>query len=402
MARGVNGDASGDLRLVPVTPRPAQPAAAGLISRPSSGRIGSLTGLRGYSAAWVLLYHVQALAPAIHAGWPTDIPLLDQGWAAVDLFFILSGFLLMRAHEREMAQPTRRMLLGFAALRLARVYPLNLVTTGLIALLLASDHAFRSWFQLWDPGHLALVDFLATSALATRWFLPAVGSVNPPVWSLSTEMLGYAAFPLLAWALSRRLQAAHLAALAAAALAALAAIQIGWHRVGVNDMSQDGGALRMATGLGVGVLLWRFRQQAHATLAAWAGPVSAVAALAVTLASLGRAGVLLLPACFAVLILALSFDDGVISRVLSSAPSLFLGRISFPLYLCHLVPLLWLMTVLSQGPTRPAWQAAAALCGVVAFVIMLATLLHVVVEYPAQRWGRARAARRPAPVCRPH
>ncbi len=374
--------------------RPLRPGAD-RVRRESREPIGCLIGLRGWSAVWVLLYHVQVLAPAIHVGWPTDIPLLDQGWAAVDLFFILSGFLLMRAHEHEMARPTARTLLRFAGLRLARVYPLNLVTTGLIVLLLAVDHPFASWFRRWDAGHLAPAELLATAALATRWFLPVAGSVNPPVWSLSVEMLGYAAFPLLAWAASRRLPAGYLTLLAAAALAVLAAAEVCWHRVGLNDMSQEGGALRMTVCFGVGVLLWRLRQTSPA-LAAFAGPVSLLTVLATALASLGGAGVLLLPACFAVLILTLSFDRGMVSVVLSSPPSLFLGRISFPLYLCHLLPLLWLMTVLSRAPATSSWQAGAALCGLITLSILLSMLLHVSVERPAQRWGRgAQGAGRP-------
>ncbi len=353
------------------------------MSAPDGGAIRSLAGLRGWSAVWVLLYHAQVLAPAIHAGWPTDIPLLDRGWAAVDLFFILSGFLLMRAHEREMARPTRQALLRFACLRLARVYPLNLAVTGLITLLLAADPAFRAWFRLWDPGHLAPADFLATAALATRWFLPVAGSVNTPVWSLSVEMLGYAGFPILAWAAARRLPAAGLAALAAAPLALLAAAQIAGRHVGVNDISQGGSVLRMGACFCSGVLLWRLRRHVPA---AWAAPAAVAAVMAVVLASLAPAGALLLPGCFTVLILALSFDRGAVSRALCAAPSLFLGRISFPLYLCHLVPLLWLMT----APPRPGWEAAAALGSVVVLVIVLATLLHILVERPMQRLGRKR------------
>lgn len=367
---------------------PAVPIAAGSVGGPSGRPISSLTGLRGWSAVWVVLYHAQVLAPALHAGWPAAVPLLERGWAAVDLFFILSGFLLMRAHEAELAQPTWRALLRFAGLRLARVYPLNLATLGLIALLLASDHGFRSWFLVWDPGHLAPGEFLATAALATRWFLPTIGSVNPPVWSLSVEMLGYAAFPLLAWAASRRLRVGQLAALIAVMLTLLASFQVVWHRVGVNDLSQDGSAMRMAACFGVGVLLWRLRQQAFAALMGRAGRLAILAVLAVLLASLWRPATVLLPACFGLLILALSFGQGVVNRALCAPVSLFLGGISFPLYLCHLVPLLWLMTALSKEAPRPSWQVAAALGGVIGLVIMLATLLHVLVERPVQRRAR--------------
>jgi peptidoglycan/LPS O-acetylase OafA/YrhL len=47
--------------------------------------ISGLTGLRGIGAAWVVLFHLQQ---------GSEIPVLDVGYMGVDLFFILSGFVL--------------------------------------------------------------------------------------------------------------------------------------------------------------------------------------------------------------------------------------------------------------------------------------------------------------------
>jgi peptidoglycan/LPS O-acetylase OafA/YrhL len=63
--------------------------------------IPSLTGLRGIAAIWVMLFHVSLLAPLIGAAWLGRIGVFPVGWVGVDLFFVLSGFILMWVHGAE-------------------------------------------------------------------------------------------------------------------------------------------------------------------------------------------------------------------------------------------------------------------------------------------------------------
>jgi peptidoglycan/LPS O-acetylase OafA/YrhL len=95
----------------------------------------------------------------------------------------------------------------------------------------------------------------------------------------------------------------------------------------------------------------------------------------------------ILPFSYATLILALAFRRGPIDRALSAPFVQFLGRISFPLYLLHVMPLLWLDYRLQSGHATAAVSIAAMLL-YVALTVGLAALLHVAVERPSHRWGR--------------
>jgi peptidoglycan/LPS O-acetylase OafA/YrhL len=74
---------------------------------------------------------------------------------------------------------------------------------------------------------------------------------------------------------------------------------------------------------------------------------------------------------------------------------MFLGRISFPLYLIHLMPLVWLRHFFSERHPDSPWKVVATLAFVTT-LILASYGLHRVVERPVQRWGRSLiTARRP-------
>ena len=85
-----------------------------------NGNIASLTGIRGIAALWVLLYHVQSFSPEFGLAFLGRIPLLELGWSGVDLFFLLSGFILFYVHEEEFRSLSWGRLRAFAVLRFFR------------------------------------------------------------------------------------------------------------------------------------------------------------------------------------------------------------------------------------------------------------------------------------------
>src|SRR5207248_4315185 len=108
----------------PTRPPPCQPPSTGkTVVR--SAEIKSLTGLRIIAAAWVILFHFR---PLLRQASPTADnvfgPLLGVGAQGVDLFFILSGYVLTYNYLDRMGERwTGRGTLRFLWLRLARVYP---------------------------------------------------------------------------------------------------------------------------------------------------------------------------------------------------------------------------------------------------------------------------------------
>src|SRR5689334_9429569 len=87
----------------------------------------ALTGIRGVAALWVVLFHLpNPLAGTAFA------QVLSRGYLGVDLFFILSGFVLSYAYRDALPEkPMVRQALRFYAVRLARIYPLHVFVLAL-------------------------------------------------------------------------------------------------------------------------------------------------------------------------------------------------------------------------------------------------------------------------------
>jgi peptidoglycan/LPS O-acetylase OafA/YrhL len=348
--------------------------------------IPSLTGLRGVAALWVMMFHICQMAPLIGAPWLSRVELLPAGWVGVDLFFVLSGFILMWVHGTDFVSPTGVAIGRFAAARVLRVYPLSLAVLALIVLLARVDPAFVAWYRLQNPDNFSAVALLRTALLATRWVSAGGGDWNQPVWSLSAELVGYAAFPLLAWLImARSLRDA--VAIAALSLTTLAAFQIAVGAAGNNAIDQVSVLARMACCFTAGMAACRARQLAADRIAAHAPLGALLACLAVGVCCHFRLTTLLAPAGFAVMIFCLSFRAGGLDRLLASRPAMFLGRVSFPLYLVHVMPLLWLVSRCRGAGLGPV-VATALIFAYGAACIAVAALLHRFVERPSHRWAR--------------
>jgi peptidoglycan/LPS O-acetylase OafA/YrhL len=137
---------------------------------------------RGFAALTVLVYHLIA-----HWDWtdfPTSGPLawFRGGWMAVDLFFVISGFVIgLSAFSRiDTHGPGFRR--EFMRSRLARIVPLHYL--ALLVYIVAIEPALWGKADFWSDlaTHLLFVHNL---------FLPYFGSINGPNWSLGTEMQFY-------------------------------------------------------------------------------------------------------------------------------------------------------------------------------------------------------------------
>jgi peptidoglycan/LPS O-acetylase OafA/YrhL len=333
-----------------------------------------------------MAFHICKVADEAHAPWAAHAGVLGFGWTGVDLFFVLSGFILMWTHGAAFAQPTKEALGRFAAGRLIRVYPLSLAVLGLITLLALADPSFVAWRRVQDSDNFSTQAFVRTAFLATRWFTGRGGDWNEPTWSLSAEIVGYAAFPALAWGLMR-CSAKAAASVGVIALVVLAAFEILTGLAGSNPIDQIPALMRMGCGFIAGMAACRMRQTLVDSDARVAAIGGLLAVLAIGLACQVKFGALMTPAAFALLIFCLSLRVGALNALLSSRPALFLGRISFPLYLIHLTPLLWMASHVRIGTLAPL-STAGLIGGYLAFCLLGAWLLHQTIERPLHGWAR--------------
>jgi peptidoglycan/LPS O-acetylase OafA/YrhL len=365
--------------------------------------IRALTGLRGVAALLVTLYHFYPpgdLAPGmLHDG-------LGRGYLWVDLFFILSGFVIALNYGHLFADGFSRQSLGtFLLRRVARLYPLYLAILGARVLYTLLSHG-----NFAPPGDFASVvvgdpvrDLTANLFLVQAWGLTT--SIVGTAWSISTEVAVYLLFPLLAAVtLFQGWRPALAAGIAAAALIGAVAIlnaHDGAYHSGPLD-AYDGTKwaplLRCLGGFILGLLAFRLGRVR--AIAAFMGSNWVSLALTLALAAMFLAGGhdLAIVALFPAFVLALARNNGWPAALFSGRVILRLGVLSYAIYLLH--PLLEtphkdLLALLAQH--QVPLVVAHGVAGVtMAFVLFAAsTAAYEWVERPGRRLVRA-LERKPA------
>lgn len=378
------------------------------------GEIRALTGLRIVAAVWVVMFHFRPMLSDISPDFRGSLaPVLNCGAQGVDLFFILSGFVLTWNYLDRMGRSwSTRATLHFLWLRLARVWPVYLVTLHLAALLvILSLHVGH--VPLPEASDLTAISYVRQVLLVQLWFEPFFDgtSWDGPAWSISAEWLAYLLFGVLALVVFRMklatrartlmwlavaaslppvvllLASGHFytpwswlprivtqfaaGALACAAVRRLRLTDRGRHIAGYLSL--------LLVAAVVGVLYWF---STH--------PISGV----VENDSGGVVDVLFIP-----LVITLAVGLGSLPRLLSTRVMVYGGQISFCLYMVHeLVHTTWGWAV-EQFELTP-WESDSPwkwnILGLIAIALALSSLLYHFVEEPARRWMRRMVDVRPA------
>jgi peptidoglycan/LPS O-acetylase OafA/YrhL len=125
---------------------------------------------------------------------PLDF-VFKNGGSGVDVFFVLSGFILAYRHaDRFRESVTPRSYLFFIWLRLARIYPVHLFMLLVVACQLLPG--------MYHPENTKLA-FVANLTLTQAWGVISYLSFNMPAWTISAEWFAYLCFPLLAFTTGR-------------------------------------------------------------------------------------------------------------------------------------------------------------------------------------------------------
>lgn len=365
----------------------------------SSGTIGALTGLRGYAALWVVLSHASftdSLSAPLSArlAWGRGEGVLRHEYLAVDLFFILSGFVLTHAHARELdGGVDRRAYVRFLLLRLARVYPLHL-----IALVLAAS------IRIVVPNYLENTagTFLLHLLLMASWGFAKGLSWNGPAWSLSSEWLAYLALPpmILLSAGLRRLRA-QLAALGLLVLL-FGVLFFGFlYSMALFfelDISNGAGAnARVLISVALGCVLRRLYDQQRVRALPWTAlfwlslPVAVVTMTDLSGRRLDNSLWAYLAIMFVVFAAACASPRGLLP--LTARVPVYLGEISFSIYIFHypvLCTLRWMVGARldAMAPNATVLEARLVIVTAIAVVMGVAVAAHHLVEKPARRLAR--------------
>ena len=370
---------------------------------PRPAEFRSLTGLRIIAAAWVVLFHFH-FTGLDGVGAAVDVlgPLVTAGALGVDLFFVLSGFVIAHTYLDRLGPALRlRPTARFVWARACRIWPAYALVFHLFAIWVVARLVWgaddRVAFQAVQPV-VSLPEYLQQLVLVQLWDAPFFDGASwvGSTWSISAEWLAYLLFPVAALVF-HRLRDLPVALLAAGSLALMTPIAWAYLLTG-SPYHPWSWAVRVLCGFGAGVLahlvVRRLQSDGRASerVRRWASALAAALPLAVAaglvageLAGPGRGGAVLV--AFPVLVGALALADRGPATWLAKPAMVYGGRISYSLYLVHIpmFEVFWL----AQEHFPQALGRSTDLGHVVGLAVLLATvpvagLVHGVVEEPAR------------------
>jgi peptidoglycan/LPS O-acetylase OafA/YrhL len=359
-------------------------------------RLDALTGLRALAALAVVLFHLnEAVFPALDL--PRYVPAVACFYLGVDLFFILSGFVLMHVHGEDFRTLAPPAITRFLGLRLARIYPVHLaimlcflVLVAVVAHLPASVPITIDWEERYTLGgffrHIFLVEWFNLT-----W--------NFPAWSVGAEWTAYLAFPLLAFLLRRIRGGRSYVVLLLGILALYAAVYVLVLGYTLDELC----LWRICFEFPAGCLLYRLSRNAAVASRQWV-PLALLGA-AVTGAVLAF-GTAWRDLAVVVLLWSIVWACGdrrgnIVSRCLEARPLLWLGEISYSVYMVQALVQGTVGRVLAAlQPHLPMPMRYALVPFAVGCVIIAGAVVHAWIERPARNALRRRlllAPRRAVP-----
>ncbi|SEO70062.1 acyltransferase family protein [Trujillonella endophytica] len=385
--------------------------------------IPQLTGIRAVAALWVAMFHLRPyLLETFPSSWVLT-PLFNVGHLGVDLFFVLSGFILTLTHLDRMVDGWGpRKVGGFLWLRLSRVWPVTvamLIVYGLYRLI-------QTWITA-DGAYAASLDvrrFLMHVLLLQAWGTEH-HDWNPIDWSISAEWMAYLAFGVVALGLARAAGVLRTRALVLLAVASLVPmVLVGLSMEDGSDLTWQGD--QVASGIVPLRVLSEFFAGAFVALVvqrlARAGrrvplllsPGVILVAIVGTIYFLQRfdpvwrprfgqewnvnghslwgstESVVVIP-LFALLIGSLALSRGPVSRTLSTRLLVWGGKVSFAFYLVHWLFLDIMLFVIDQTAFADApmstWRQVL-IAGVLVCSVAAGWALYRFVEEPMRKGMR--------------
>ena len=342
--------------------------------------IRSLTGIRGVAALWVAIYHFGLqhtwFIPYQHAGF---LALIAHGYLAVDLFFVLSGFVMAVSygHFFETFSPSKFMI--FLIRRFARIYPLFAFV--LLVALVSNQTRYTS--------HYSLLVILSNMFLVQSWGICL--SIVSQSWSVSTELMAYLLFPALFYVACLRGNASatmvFVLSVTGLGVTALAVVPDGDTRFGMLDIIFPGSlypVLRCLCGFCLGLLSYRLStRSALADIRDSKG--LSLLVLSLLLFCLTQKNLDIFDVIISFFLVFLLSGTNSAANLMSIRPFLFLGEISYAVYFVHV----WLLNPIhSLFQSMSVTPRITEFCVYLVMIVILSWVLHLFIEKPSRIYLR--------------
>ncbi len=300
----------------------------------SPRRYESLDSLRGIAAMCVVFYHIP------FDTWLTHNTFIGRGYLMVDLFFVLSGFVMYHTYGDRLR--TQIQCKAFLVSRFFRIYPLHLVTLLFYLAIECAKYGLesRAGLVVSTPAfsHNNLGSLISNLLLLQSMHVHPYLTYNFPSWSIGVEFYTYLAFALCMVSLGRGSRRGWVWGTLGVAILLYGGIYDQFHKM---DVTYDYGFIRCVAGFSLGIFSHFLHRAVSLRLSpglvTWAtGSVLAVCVLLLSQSFIGNVE-FAMPPLFALLISGLASlpETSSLHRALTIPVLRWLGEKSYSLYMLH-------------------------------------------------------------------
>jgi len=342
-----------------------------------------LTSIRGFAALFVVWYHI-AMSFTKQDFW--FFHLFVNGDLSVDLFFVLSGFILHHVYkDKNIYQNYKNFILN----RIARIYPLHIITLFFLLILITLDQSVANNYKV----IFSSTSFLLNLILVQNWgFIPP--SWNMVSWSISAEWFMYLLFPFMMYfsVFFKFNQKPLIYFFFSILLLSIYYLIICFFKLEGYGGISLGGMIRVFFEFSLGfciyglrVLLLKYRNINHSTL------ITALLCLGLISTLIWQNLLYLFLPISAVVILNLSMAENKISHVFEKKICVWLGEISYSLYMWHWIVIQILNYLIFKNIIKVEGKLGMFIYFVVvtALSIIIAHFSHKYIEVKGQKFFKS-------------
>lgn len=341
----------------------------------------SLTGIRCIAAFWVVLFHLSSLITFIKN------PVFSVGWIGVDLFFILSGFIISYNYTEKFKRFDLNNYLNFLWLRLARMYPVHIFTLLIVVLLYSVMVITGKTIK--TPETFYFVDLIKHIFLVQAWGFGGIESWNDVSWSISTEWFAYILFPLITSFVLMFKKKENILIMSLILLP----IMITYFIISFDnpEINRFNSIVKILFEFTTGCFLCRLYNNKQLSNINWKVINNIIPLLLVisiymifnfNIGKFGNLPYLLMTPLFATFILGLAYED---NKYLSNKIMLYWGEVSYSVYMTHSVVFMILRQFLKINNETSFFTKILFLFIYLSAVIVVSKLTYEFIETPARR-----------------
>ena len=161
----------------------------------SSTKVEELESIRGLAALLVVFYHIPKWNPLLEIG------IINNGYLMVELFFVLSGFVIYNAYSEKIV--SIKDLIRFQFLRFGRLYPVHFFFLIIYIFIEVAKYLVQLKFEISSPNSQPFIENNLMALFQQIFLIQAIGptgnslTFNGPAWSISVEFFTYLMFGVI-------------------------------------------------------------------------------------------------------------------------------------------------------------------------------------------------------------